>query len=107
MTSRCGFSVVLSAALAAIFLAKDAACESAEVPLLQLEGKILLGDVRGRIDHMAVDPARHRLFIAALGNDSLAVVDLEAQRLDRMISGLSEPQGVGYDPATDDGLLGN
>jgi DNA-binding beta-propeller fold protein YncE len=101
MTSRRGFSAVLLAALTAIFLARDAACESAEVPPLRLQAKIPLGDVRGRIDHMAVDLARHRLFVAALGNGSLAVVDLEAQRLDRMIGELSEPQGVGYDPATD------
>jgi len=107
MTSRRGFSAVLLAALAAIVLAKDAASESAEVPPLQLQAKVPLGDVRGRIDHMAIDLARHRLFVAALGNGSLAVVDLEAQRLDRMIGGLSEPQGVGYDPATDDGLFGN
>jgi DNA-binding beta-propeller fold protein YncE len=100
MMSRRGFSAVLLAAFAAIVLAKDAACESAEVPPLQLERKIPLGDVRGRIDHMAVDLARDRLFVAALGSDSLAVVDLKAQRLDRMIGELSEPQGVGFDPAT-------
>jgi len=92
---------VLLSALVAVFQAKDAACESAEVPPLQLEAKIPLADVRGRIDHMAVDLARHRLFVAALGNDSLAVVDLNAQRLDRLIGELPEPQGVGYDPATD------
>lgn len=101
MTSGRGFSVVLLAALAAIFLARDAASEGAEVPPLQLQATIPLGDVRGRIDHMAVDLARHRLFVAALGNDSLAVVDLEAQRLDRIIGELPEPQGVGYDAATD------
>jgi hypothetical protein len=101
MTSRRGFSVVLLAALAAIFLARDAASEGAEVPPLQLQATIPLGDVRGRIDHMAVDLARRRLFVAALGNDSLAVVDLEAQRLDRIIGELPEPQGVGYDAATD------
>ena len=72
-----------------------------------LEAKIPLGDVRGRIDHMAVDLARHRLFVAALGNDSLAVVDLEAKRLDRLIGELPEPQGVGYDPATDTALVAN
>ncbi|WP_035722427.1 hypothetical protein [Bradyrhizobium sp. ARR65] len=70
-------------------------------PLLQLETKVPLGDVRGRIDHMAIDLARHRLFVAALGNDSLAVVDLQAQRLDRLINKLPEPQGVGYEPVTD------
>lgn len=68
---------------------------------LQLEDKVPLGDVRGRIDHMAVDLARHRLFVAALGNDSLAVVDLASRKIDRLIGGLLEPQGVGYDQATD------
>jgi DNA-binding beta-propeller fold protein YncE len=101
VTSRREISAVLLSALVAVFQAKDAACESAEVPPLQLEAKIPLADVRGRIDHMAVDLARHRLFVAALGNDSLAVVDLNAQRLDRLIGELPEPQGVGYDPATD------
>jgi hypothetical protein len=95
------YTGVFFGALAAIFLAKDAEGGSAEAQPLQLEAKIPLGDVRGRIDHMAVDLARHRLFVAALGNSSLAVVDLEAKRLDRSIGGLSEPQGVGYDPATD------
>ena len=92
---------MLLATITMIFLAEGAEGESADVPPLQLEAKIPLGDVRGRIDHMAVDLARHRLFVAALGNDSLAVVDLEAERLDRLIGELPEPQGVGYDPATD------
>jgi YVTN family beta-propeller protein len=68
---------------------------------LQLEAKILLGDVRGRIDHMAIDLTRQRLFVAELGNDSVGVVDLATHSLLRTISGLSEPQGVGYEPSTD------
>jgi DNA-binding beta-propeller fold protein YncE len=99
--SRPGLLAVLLASLATIFLAENAVGEGAEVPPLQLEAKIPLGDVRGRIDHMAVDLARHRLFVAALGSDSLAVVDLEARHLDRTIGDLGEPQGVGYDPVTD------
>ena len=101
MTSRRGYIAVFWAALAMIVFTKNAAGEGAEVPPLQLDAKIPLGDVRGRIDHMAIDLARRRLFVAALGNGSLAVVDLEAKRLDRTIGGLPEPQGVGYDPATD------
>ncbi len=46
---------------------------------LQLEGKIPLGAVRGRIDHMAIDLDRHRLFVAELGNDSVGVVDLDGR----------------------------
>ncbi len=74
---------------------------SEDVGPLHLEAKIPLGDVRGRIDHMAVDLKRQRLFIAELGNDSVGVVDLANHSLARTISGLSEPQGVGYEPATD------
>jgi DNA-binding beta-propeller fold protein YncE len=69
--------------------------------LLQLEAKILLGDVRGRIDHLAVDVKRQRLFVAELGNDSVGVVDLAAHRLLRTLTGLNEPQGVGYESSTD------
>lgn len=75
--------------------------ESADTPMLQLEAKIPLGDLRGRIDHMAVDLARQRLLVAALGHGGLAAVDLKAQRLERIVGDLPEPQGVGYDPVTD------
>jgi hypothetical protein len=68
---------------------------------LVLGQKIPLGEVRGRIDHLAVDLARERLFIAELGNNSLGVVDLAAGKLLRRIGELDEPQGVAYDPATD------
>jgi YVTN family beta-propeller protein len=63
---------------------------------LQLETKIPLGNVAGRIDHMAIDPERHRLFVAELGNDSVGVVDLNARKVVHRISDLKEPQGVAY-----------
>ena len=78
-----------------------AAGQSADTAPLQLEAKISLGDVRGRIDHLAVDLKRQRLFVAELGNDSVGVVDLAGRSLLRTITGLSEPQGVGYEPSTD------
>ena len=71
------------------------------VQALVLEREIPLGGVRGRIDHLATDLARDRLFVAELGNNSLGVVDLAAGKLLRRIGGLDEPQGVAYDPATD------
>jgi YVTN family beta-propeller protein len=63
---------------------------------LRLEAKIPLGNVAGRIDHMAIDPGKHRLFVAELGNDSVGVVDLEAKKVVHRVSGLKEPQGVAY-----------
>ena len=69
--------------------------------VLVLEAKVPLGDVRGRIDHLAADLGRKRLFVAELGNGSVGVVDLAAGKLLRRIGGLKEPQGVGYVPSVD------
>src|SRR5262249_32135741 len=68
---------------------------------LRLEAKIPLGQVTGSIDHMAFDPARKRLFVAELGNDSVGVVDVDARQVVHRITGLHNPQGVGYVPARD------
>jgi YVTN family beta-propeller protein len=69
---------------------------AAETGALQLEMKIPLGNVAGRIDHMAYDHARNRLFVAELGNNSLGVVDVNARKVIHRVSGLKEPQGVAY-----------
>ena len=68
---------------------------AAEKPF-QLETKISLGNVAGRIDHMAIDLERHRLFVSELGNDSVGVVDLDAQKVVHRISSLKEPQGLAF-----------
>src|SRR5437588_5412 len=59
---------------------------------------IPLAGVQGRIDHMAVDDKGSRLFIAALGNDTLEVIDLKAGKVADRISGLRAPQGVAFAP---------
>lgn len=61
---------------------------------------IALPGVEGRIDHLAVDLKGERLFVAALGNNTLEVLDLAAGRRIHTISGLHEPQGVAYLPAS-------
>jgi len=68
---------------------------------LEIEAKIPLGNVHGRIDHLAVDPGRQRLYVAELGNDSIGVVDLKASKLIRTLADLQAPQGIGYVRATD------
>jgi len=70
-------------------------------PPLVLERTIPLTGVSGRIDHMAVDLRRGRLFVAELGNGTVDVVDLAAGKVLRRIEGLKEPQGVGYAPRAD------
>ncbi len=83
------------------YIALPSAAQTPEALLLNLEGKIALGDVRGRIDHMALDALRGRLFVAELENNSLGVVDLAARKVIHVIAGLNEPQGVGYEPSSD------
>jgi DNA-binding beta-propeller fold protein YncE len=68
---------------------------------LTIETKIPLGTVRGRIDHLAVDLRRRRVFIAELGNGSLSAIDLAAGRVAKRVEGLAEPQGLAYLPTTD------
>jgi DNA-binding beta-propeller fold protein YncE len=83
-----------------------AEAQSAGAPLV-LETKIALGEVRGRIDHLAIDMKRQRLFVAELGNNSLGVVDLASGTVLRRITGLSEPQGVAYVPFADNIYVAN
>src|SRR5580704_8925244 len=63
---------------------------------LQFEKSIPLTGVEGRIDHMAADVAGGRLFVAALGNKTLEVLDWNTGKPLKSISGLDEPQGIVY-----------
>lgn len=74
---------------------------AAEIEQLSLEAVIPLGAVKGRIDHLAMDLGRKRLFVAELGNDSVAVVDVASGKLEKRLKGLKEPQGVAFSPRTD------
>jgi DNA-binding beta-propeller fold protein YncE len=73
----------------------SAAVRGVESPL-ELEATIPLPAIKGRIDHLAIDLGRKRLFVAALGNDTLEVVDLSRNRHERSLTGFGEPQGVLY-----------
>jgi DNA-binding beta-propeller fold protein YncE len=74
---------------------------SAEPASLVLEKTIPLPNVDGRIDHMAIDRKRQILIVAALGNDTVEIIDLAAGRPLHSIRGLAEPQGVAYVEQTD------
>jgi YVTN family beta-propeller protein len=68
---------------------------------LRLEKTIELSDVQGRIDHMSVDVKGGRLFVSALGNNTVEVIDTRVGKRVKTIGGLQEPQGVLYVPAVD------
>ncbi len=87
MTACCvailGLSLISSAAFA-------------DPPAFSLERTIPLGDVKGRIDHLAVDLDHQRLFVAELGNDTVGVIDLRSHLVRQRLVDLDEPQGLGY-----------
>ncbi|HEY3659660.1 MAG TPA: hypothetical protein VGK91_00360 [Candidatus Udaeobacter sp.] len=65
---------------------------------LKLKQTIPLPGVEGRIDHFAFDPTGERLFVCALGNNTVEVLDLRQGERVHSITGLGAPQGVGYAP---------
>jgi YVTN family beta-propeller protein len=71
-----------------------AASPSAQLAPLTLKSTIALPKVEGRIDHLAYDSARARLFVAALGNNSVEVVDTATGSFITSIPGFHEPQGL-------------
>lgn len=87
---------LLTILLAYVSLASAQATQS-----LRLEKTIELPEVQGRIDHMSVDVKGQRLFVSALGNNTVEVIDVKAGKRLKTITGLAEPQGVLYVPAND------
>jgi DNA-binding beta-propeller fold protein YncE len=86
-----------SRTLVALGLVSGVASAEPSPPLSELQ-VIALPGVERRIDHFAVDPAGKRLFVAALGNGTLEVLDIDAGKRITSIRGLKEPQGVAYLP---------
>ena len=88
-------------ALAVVSILSATPAHAAQAEPLVLESKIPLGDVKGRIDHLAVDAGRERLYVAELGNGSVGIVDLKNGSVIRTLTGFHEPQGIGYEAGTD------
>lgn len=74
---------------------------------LTLIETIPLPDVRGRIDHFALDVKEQRLFMAALGNDTVEVMDLKSNQQIHTIKNCSEPQGLAFAPASNRLIIAN
>ena len=95
MSNKTGYAVVaLCCTASAIMSAQNAAP-------LKLKQTIPLSGVEGRIDHFAVDASGERLFVCALGNNTVEVLDLRKGQRVRSITGLGAPQGVAYVPELD------
>ena len=101
----------LLVAAGAIAIASGSAGAAAEVmpaatPPLELVSTIPMPGVQGRIDHLAADPAHHRLFVAALGNDTVEVLDT-ASRRGASVRGFGAPQGVLFLPESNRLIIAN
>jgi DNA-binding beta-propeller fold protein YncE len=59
---------------------------------------IELPHVEGRIDHLAFDAATQRLYVAALGNNTVEVLDVGGGTHLKSLSGFREPQGIAVIP---------
>src|SRR5450759_4455044 len=68
--------------------------------VLSLKGRIDLPNVNGRIDHFSADLKGQRLFMSALGNHTVEVLDVQSGKHLRTLPDLAEPQGVYFDPST-------
>lgn len=78
---------------AAVFLAAIFA-GAVEPAALRFVQSIPLPGVTGRFDHFAVDVKGQRLFVAALGNNTLEVIDLASGQRRQSLRGMAKPTGV-------------
>jgi DNA-binding beta-propeller fold protein YncE len=74
---------------------------------LSKNGSITLAGVTGRIDHMAFDSKRQFIYVAALGNNTVEVIDLKNKKFIHSIKGMSEPQGIRYIPESNAIFIAN
>src|SRR5215471_2791412 len=94
------FASPLLGLLAAPIVALSSAYAQNTSPL-HLEKEIPLPGVEGRIDHFSADVQGQRLFIAALENGTVEVIDIRKGERSTEVKGLSEPQGVFYSSQND------
>jgi YVTN family beta-propeller protein len=79
---------------------------SAETSLV-LTNSIQLPNVNGRIDHLAYNSKLQAVYVAALGNNTVEVVDLRNKKVIHSIEGLGEPQGIKYIPESNVIIVAN
>ncbi len=65
---------------------------------LKLVGTTDLPDISGDVDHLAIDTAGERLFLAAEDNGTLRVIDLKTGKLERTVKGFNTPHSILYLP---------
>jgi DNA-binding beta-propeller fold protein YncE len=80
---------------------------NAQEKAFKIKKTIPLPGVEGRIDHLALDASGERLFVCALGNNTVEVLDLRKGERIHSITGLGAPQGIVYIPELDRLFIAN
>jgi DNA-binding beta-propeller fold protein YncE len=83
---------------ALVLLGSGGACLAEPVVGLHNVNSIPMHGVEGRIDHYAADPKGARLFMAALENNTVEVIDTRSGNRDGTIRRLRKPAGVAFVP---------
>ncbi|MBN8838455.1 MAG: YncE family protein [Sphingobacteriia bacterium] len=65
---------------------------------LSLINTIKFSDIKGRIDHFTYDLQNGKIYIAALGNNTVEEIDIKNFTRTHTIQNFSEPQGIVYLP---------
>jgi DNA-binding beta-propeller fold protein YncE len=92
MKTRCIFTI--GAILACLPLASQA--RAADASSLELLQTIVLKGKAGKLDHLALDAKRERLFLANTVNGTLDIVDLQGGKLFKQLRGQTGIQGIAY-----------
>ena len=78
------------------FIAAMALTAPSSAAPLEPVASIIMPGVKGRIDHFAIDLKGRRLFVAALGNNTVEVLDIAGNKHLKSLPGFGEPQGIEY-----------
>ncbi len=74
------------------------AAQPGKAAILELLQTTDLPGIEGDLDHLAVDSAGQRLFVAAEDNGTLRVIDLKTGKLQRTVKGFMNPHSILYLP---------
>jgi hypothetical protein len=91
-----GCFLLLALAVSPVLRAQTSATTEAPRPLVLTEA-IATPGVEGRFDHFGFD-GKNQLFVAALGNNTVEVIDISARLRSHTIRDIPNPQGVAYAP---------
>ncbi len=90
----CRVKKIFLVSLTVLALALPLLAQDSRAPLRLVQTIPL--SVDGRLDHLCADVKGMRLFVAALGNNSVEVIDLRAGKPIHSIGGVQKPRGVWY-----------